>query len=97
LLAKLAELRVLAGPYGIRAIVLTPPDVVFSFDELVRVRPLFETGPGSPRVPDGNTIHWRLPARLLAPPETLIEAIRRQLAGAAEAPAPAKGAPTAAR
>jgi transcription-repair coupling factor (superfamily II helicase) len=77
-LLALAEIRVLSQPWGVRAIMLKPPDVIFSIDELERVQPLFADGPGSPRLPDPKTVHWRLPARLLKPP-TLLETLRRQL------------------
>ncbi|MBU0641126.1 MAG: transcription-repair coupling factor [Planctomycetes bacterium] len=85
-LLTLAEIRVLAQPWGIRSLVLVPPDVVFAIDNLQRARPLFESGPGSPRVPDPKTVHWRLPKRYLELP-TLLTTLRRQLAGA-EAPVP---------
>jgi transcription-repair coupling factor (superfamily II helicase) len=77
-LLDLAEIRVLASAWGIRSIVLDEPDVVFAIDELQRVQPLFQAGPGSPRVPDPKTIHWRLPKRYLEPP-TLLAILRKQL------------------
>ncbi|MBW7907005.1 MAG: transcription-repair coupling factor [Phycisphaerae bacterium] len=84
-LLTLAEIRVLAQPWGVRSIVLEPPDLIFAIDDLQRVQPLFSDGPGSPRVPDPKTIHWRLPRRLLEP-ERLLETLRAQLA---RAPRPA--------
>ncbi len=78
-LLALAEVRVLAAPWKIRSLVLVPPDVVFSFDDLELVQPLFAEGPGSPRVPDPRTIHWRLPKRLLEG-DALLDALRKQLA-----------------
>jgi transcription-repair coupling factor (superfamily II helicase) len=78
-LLALAEIRVLAQPWGIRSIVLDPPDVVFAVEDLTRVEALFSGGPGSPRVPDARTVHWRLPKRCLEPP-TLLAVLRRQLA-----------------
>ena len=57
---------------------LKPPDVVFAIDDLSRVQGLFDAGPGSPRVPDPKTIHWRLPARLLTP-EALLKTLVKQL------------------
>ncbi len=84
-LLTLAEIRVLAQPWGIRSLVLVPPDVIFSVDDLRRVEPLLSSGPGSPRVPDAHTIHWRLPKHLLEP-ERLLAVLRAQLAaGAGEA------------
>ena len=82
-LLKLAELRVLAQRWGIRSIVLDPPDVIFAVEDFQKARPLFETGPGSPRVPDPQTVHWRLPKRFLEMP-TLLTILRRQLAGEAK-------------
>ncbi|MGE0480446.1 MAG: transcription-repair coupling factor [Phycisphaerae bacterium] len=84
-LLAMAEVRVLARPWGIRAIVLKEPDVIFSFAELQRVQPLFCEGPGSPRLPDPQTLHWRLPKRMLEMP-ALLDVLRKQLA---RQPAPA--------
>lgn len=78
-LLAMAEVRVLARPWGIRAIVLKEPDVIFSFTDLQRVQPLFSEGPGSPRLPDPQTLHWRLPKRLLDMP-ALLDVLRKQLA-----------------
>ena len=83
-LLSLAEIRTLAAPWGIRSIVLDPPDVVFTVDESSRLEPLLSGGPGSPRVPDARTIHWRLPKRYLEVP-TLLAVLRKQLA---QQPAP---------
>jgi len=80
-LLQLAEIRVLAQPWRIRSIVLVDPDVVFAIDDLLLVQPLFAAGPGSPRVPDPQTIHWRLPKRLLEP-KTLLTVLRNQLRSA---------------
>jgi transcription-repair coupling factor (superfamily II helicase) len=77
-LLELAEIRVLAQPWGIRSIVLDPPDVIFAIEDLARAEPLFASGPGSPRVPDARTVHWRLPKRYLEPP-TLLAVLRKQL------------------
>ncbi len=77
-LLALAEIRVLAEPWGIRALVLKPPDVIFAIDDSQIVQPLLAHGPGSPRIPDPQTIHWRLPKRLLETP-TLLDVLRQQL------------------
>jgi transcription-repair coupling factor (superfamily II helicase) len=79
-LLALAEIRVRAAAYGVRSIMLKPPDVVFSIDDLGQVQDLFEQGPGSPRIPDPKTIHWRLPQRLLEP-AALLATLLKQLAG----------------
>jgi len=93
-LLALAEIRVLAQPWGIRSIILEPPDVIFALEDFQRTRPLFESGPGSPRVADPKTIHWRLPKRLLELP-TLLTILRRQLAGEAARDAVARSARSA--
>jgi transcription-repair coupling factor (superfamily II helicase) len=93
-LLTLAEIRVLARPWGIRSMVLDPPDVIFAVEDFHHARPLFETGPGSPRVPDPKTIHWRLPKRLLQLP-ALLTILRQQLAQQPAAPASPQPAATA--
>jgi transcription-repair coupling factor (superfamily II helicase) len=85
-LLALAEIRVLAAPWGIRSMVLDGPDVVFSVDDLQMVQPLLADGPGSPRVPDPKTVHWRLPKRLLAP-TALLNVLRAQLISRPSQPA----------
>ncbi|MGE3182501.1 MAG: TRCF domain-containing protein, partial [Phycisphaerae bacterium] len=82
-LLDLAEIRVLARGYGIRSIILEPPDVIFAIDDLQRVQPIFSAGPGSPRMPDAKTVHWRLAPRLLEPAR-LIELLKGQLSGKRE-------------
>lgn len=77
-LLALAEIRALSQRWGVRSIILKPPDVIFSIVDLERAQPLFESGPGSPRLPDPQTVHWRLPKRLLEP-EALVEVLRQQL------------------
>ena len=88
-LLALAEIRVLAFPWGIRSIVVDPPDVIFSVDDLDRVQALFAEGPGSPRVPDHKTVHWRLGKRYLEA-LTLLAILRKQLARPAPALQPAR-------
>jgi transcription-repair coupling factor (superfamily II helicase) len=78
-LLALAEIRVLAAPWGIRSLVLDKPDVVFAIEDLQQVQPLFAGGPGSPRVPDPQTVHWRLPKHYLEP-KALLAVLRKHLA-----------------
>ena len=52
--------------------------MIFAIDDLEKAQRLFRDGPGSPRLPDPRTVHWRLPRRLLQPP-TLLSVLRRQL------------------
>ena len=84
-LLTLAEIRVLAQGWGVRSIVLDPPDVIFAIDDIDRVEPLFSEGPGSPRVPDRNTVHWRLGKRSLEQP-TLLTVLHKQLSRPTRAP-----------
>lgn len=77
-LLDLAEIRVLAAGWSIRSIVLEPPDVIFSVEDLQKIDILFSEGPGSPRMPDPHTIHWRLQPRLLEL-DTLLAILRKQL------------------
>jgi transcription-repair coupling factor (superfamily II helicase) len=86
-LLALAEIRVLAAPWGIRSLVLDRPDVIFAIEDLQQVQPLFAAGPGSPRVPDPQTVHWRLPKHYLEP-KTLLAVLRKQLAQRLPATAP---------
>lgn len=84
-LLTLAEIRVLSQPWGIRSIVSRDPDVVFAIEDLKRAEPLFQSGPGSPRMPDPQTIHWRLPKRFFRP-DLLLQTLREQFAQAEAAP-----------
>ena len=87
-LVALAEIRILAQPWSIRSIVLDPPDVIFAVDDLQQIEPMLEEGPGSPRVPDPKTVHWRLPKRYLEP-ATLIAVLRKQLGSTPRVSVPA--------
>ncbi|MEW6251420.1 MAG: transcription-repair coupling factor [Planctomycetota bacterium] len=93
LLLELAEIRVLAAPWGVRSIVLDEPDVIFAIDDIQHVQPLLTAGPGSPRVPDAQTIHWRLPKRLLQP-RMLVDVLRNQLRAPQRRPAPVEARAT---
>ena len=77
-LIQQAEIRVLAQPYKIRSIIQKPPDLVFTVEELPLVKELFQKAPGSPRVPDANTVHLRLPEQYFEP-TTLLAVLRRIL------------------
>ncbi|TWT42091.1 Transcription-repair-coupling factor [Phycisphaerae bacterium RAS1] len=84
-LLQLAEIRVLAGPRGVRSISIDGPDVVFAVEDVHKLGDLFSVGPGSPRVPDNKTVHWRLPKRLMER-AALLEALRLQLSSQATGP-----------
>lgn len=77
-LLTLAEIRILAQPYRIRAINQQPPDLIFTVEELALVEPLFANSPGSARMADAHTIHLRLTPAYFEPP-TLLAVLRRLL------------------
>ncbi len=61
-LLTLTDIRVRAIRYGIRTIIKKEPDVIFQFDgEVKRLEPLFTDATGKVSLPDGHTLHWRLP------------------------------------
>jgi transcription-repair coupling factor (superfamily II helicase) len=78
-LLELAEIRVRAAGWGIRSIVLKEPDVVFTVEDHRRLEPVFAATPGTARMPDAKTIHWRPQANYLERP-TLLAVLRRYLA-----------------
>jgi transcription-repair coupling factor (superfamily II helicase) len=82
-LLELAEIRVQAREFGIRSIVRRPPDVVFRVESLVSADRLFEGAPGSVRMPDPETLHWRLEANYLEP-DTLLAVLRNLMRRARE-------------
>ncbi|MCG3137582.1 MAG: Transcription-repair-coupling factor [Phycisphaerae bacterium] len=80
-LLDLAELRILAGQWTIRSIIRKLPDIVFEIEELARVEPAFHARrhlPGTVRMPDPHTIHWRLPPAYLET-ATLLAVLRKLL------------------
>jgi len=77
-LLDLAEIRILAQPWGIRSIILQRPDVVFNVEDLTLADALFAGATGSVRMADPQTLHWRLPAHYLEPP-TLVAMLRQLL------------------
>jgi transcription-repair coupling factor (superfamily II helicase) len=77
-LLALAEIRVLAQPWKIRAINAKPPDLVFSVEHLALVEPMFARSPGSARMADAHTIHLRLSPAYFEP-ATLLPVLRRLL------------------
>jgi transcription-repair coupling factor (superfamily II helicase) len=78
----LAEIKVLAQPWSITNIILKPPDVVFTIEDLTKLGPLMGKGvgggAGSVRIADEKTIHLRLPPTYLEP-ETLVNVLRNLL------------------
>ncbi len=82
MLLELAEIRVHSRRFGVNSISLRPPDVVFAVDSVAQVEPLFVGAAGTVRVPDGKTVHWRLPPAYLEKP-TLVSLLRNMMARAA--------------
>ena len=77
----LAEIRLLAGQWGIHSIIVKDPDVVFTLEDFTKLGPLMGKGvggAGSVRVVDEKTVHLRLPKPYLEA-ETLLNVLRRML------------------
>lgn len=77
-LLALAEIRILAQPFRIKAINRQPPDLIFTVEELALVEPIFADGPGSARMADAHTVHLRL-APAYFETATLLAVLRRLL------------------
>ncbi len=61
-LLTLTEIKVRAMSWNIKTIIKREPDLIFSIDgEIKKFEPLFTGATGSLRIPDGRTLHWRLP------------------------------------
>jgi transcription-repair coupling factor (superfamily II helicase) len=88
-LLELAEVRILAGRCGFDSVILMAPDLIFTARDLKAADRTFSGATGSVRMPDKETIHWRLPANYLEQPATLLAVLRKQLRQGAEAAASA--------
>jgi transcription-repair coupling factor (superfamily II helicase) len=82
-LLEVAEIRVRAREFGIRAISLQRPDVVFTVEKLPLAEPVFEMAPGTVRMADAETIHLRFSPAYLET-ATLLPVLRRMLQQAAQ-------------
>ncbi|MCH7814674.1 MAG: DEAD/DEAH box helicase, partial [Planctomycetes bacterium] len=82
-LLELADLRIRAGLLGIRSIVRQEPDIVLTVEDYQPLEAVFADAPGTVRMPDGKTIHWRLPPAYLEP-QTLLAVLRKHLSAPAE-------------
>jgi transcription-repair coupling factor (superfamily II helicase) len=82
-LLDLAEIRILASQLGIQSIIRMDPDLIFSVTEISKVRDVFRDAPGSVRLPDEKTLHWRLPGNYLQMP-TLVVVLLKRLRQAAQ-------------
>jgi transcription-repair coupling factor (superfamily II helicase) len=61
-LLTLADIKVRAAAWNIRRIIKREPDVIFTIEgEVRKLEPLFARSKGTVQVPDGRTLHWRLP------------------------------------
>ncbi|MFP4054122.1 MAG: transcription-repair coupling factor [Phycisphaerae bacterium] len=76
-LLDLAEIRVLAGRLGIESIIRMDPDIVFTVQDFSRARHVFEDAPGTARLPDDHTVHWRLPGAYREMPTLVIVMLKR--------------------
>jgi transcription-repair coupling factor (superfamily II helicase) len=86
-LLDLAEIRVLAQPWRIRSIMKKPPDLIFTVQHMGLMNALFQGATGTVRMPDNQTLHWRLPLRYLEPATMLtilLRLLRKQPAKAAD-------------
>jgi transcription-repair coupling factor (superfamily II helicase) len=72
-----AEIRVLAGPLGIESIIRRGGDVVFAVRSHLSLKTLLDGSPGSLRLPDERTIHWRPPPAYLEPSTLLAVLLKR--------------------
>jgi len=77
-LIKMTEIEILAGKAGFEMIILMPPDVIFSVSDPVKVDSALKDLPGSVRLVDDHTAHWRPPVRYLEKP-SLLNVLRRRL------------------
>ncbi|MCL2329669.1 MAG: transcription-repair coupling factor, partial [Phycisphaerae bacterium] len=77
-LLDFAEIRILAQPWKIRTIQASPPDLIFTVEQLALVEPMFARSPGSARMADAHTVHLRLTPAYFEP-STLMAVLRRLL------------------
>jgi transcription-repair coupling factor (superfamily II helicase) len=81
LLVDLAAIRVLGQAWGISSIRFSPPDIIFTFDDLEVLGTLFgSTVPGRLRVIDYRTVYLRLENGELTP-ESVLPILKKILAG----------------
>ncbi len=78
-LLAVAEVRVLAGAMGIGTIMRMDPDIIFTVRDWPRAKAAFEGAAGTVRLPDEQTVYWRMPPGYLEQPATLLAVLRKQL------------------
>ncbi|MFW5732874.1 MAG: transcription-repair coupling factor [Planctomycetota bacterium] len=76
-LLDLAEIRVLARRVGVESIIRMDPDIIFSVSDFSRARHIWEDAPGTARLPDSETVHWRLPKAYHEMPTMVIVMLKR--------------------
>jgi len=78
MLLDLSELRIMAWQWKIKSIMVSLPDVVFSFENIKEPKALFAGAPGVIRIPDAKTAYLRLQKSYLEP-MTLMAVLRKIL------------------
>jgi len=73
----LAEIRIRSGTLNIESIVRMDPDIIFTVNDLQAAKGVFEDAPGSVRMPDQRTVHWRPPKGYLESPTLVVILLRR--------------------
>ena len=76
----------MAQPLTIRSIIADKPDVVFEVDDLSKAEAAFRPQdglPGTVRIPDARTLHWRVPESYFEP-KTLLAVLRKRLSARPE-------------
>ena len=53
------------------------PDIIFKVKDFSRARHVFEDAPGTARLPDDHTVHWRLPGAYRQMPTLVIVMLKR--------------------
>ncbi|MDP6637532.1 MAG: transcription-repair coupling factor [Phycisphaerae bacterium] len=81
-LLDMTEARTLAGRLGIESLILIKGDLVFTVRDMSAAKRVFDGASGTVRMPDNNTVHWRLRPPWLQMP-TLLRIILKQLRQAA--------------
>jgi transcription-repair coupling factor (superfamily II helicase) len=77
-LLDLTELRILAGPWNLKSILLQKPDLIFKFADGGAAADLFTRAPRRLAIPDPATVHLRMEKSYLEP-ATLIAVLRKLL------------------
>ncbi len=87
------EIRLLAGRLGVESIIRMDPDIIFSVRDFKLARAVLDLMPGTVRLPDARTAHWRPPAPYLETPTLLRVMIQKMRQALGEQPPPAPPTP----